>query len=217
MMWLAGIIAGAQSNIAGEPPVPPAEDGLYAPQLAGGVSTLAGIGSYTWLNQESATIGDSDAGVRLQIPADASDQVRGIYWTAPAPPYELRVLVMFDAVGNGARAGVGWKSAGSQMQTVHLRFNGEHQVEAINWLDVDFPQSDMHSATPALPRAWLLLGDDGTDFYVGVSYDGVNFKELFRDDKATGYLSGSYGNILFWGDANGGGAFGTTLMKLIED
>ncbi len=207
-MILPGIVA-SQRRGGG---VPASSRSLYETQLAGGLATLTGIGSYTWLNQGTATIGDSSAGVVLSNPTEGSDQMRGIYWTAPTPPYTITALVSINTQ-SGAGGGLGWKSAGSKFVSFGLGYGGgPATVQYGQWLDFDVLQVTPFTGN-ANSRAWLLLQDNGTNVYTYISYDGVNWTLCYSEVKASGYLAGSYGNLMFVANGSGGWIM-TTLIAL---
>jgi len=52
--------------------------------------------SWTWLNQGSATIDVSKGFAQLAVPAEAGENIRMRYRTAPSAPYSIRSLSTFD-------------------------------------------------------------------------------------------------------------------------
>jgi hypothetical protein len=50
---------------------------------------LVAVTDLTWVNQGSATAVDRDGKILLTVPADAGDQFRGLFISAPTAPYEI--------------------------------------------------------------------------------------------------------------------------------
>ncbi len=50
---------------------------------------LVTVSDLTWVNQGSATAVDRDGKILLTVPADAGDQFRGLFISAPAAPYSI--------------------------------------------------------------------------------------------------------------------------------
>ena len=184
--------------------------GLYSSVLSG-TPTSAGTGLTTWLNQGSATVADSDAGICVNAPSANSFNFVGRYKAAPSTPYTVTALVALTTVpaGHAPSAALGWYDGSDKLHTIGLLNN----TGSAHWtIEVDkasgptsFSAADFSTSTQGIvgPQCWLQIEDDGTDVYFRFSNDGANFLEVFSVAKSSGYLgSDGYSNIIFGGSSD---------------
>lgn len=190
--------------------------GLFGPALSA-VPTQASTGLSTWLNQGSAAVSDTSAGILLTVPAESNaDRLRGIYKTAPATPYTVTALIGGVYFGNPVLSGIGWTD-GTKIQEIDLRNTGTFQIWVSSWTNSNAFAADNATGIPMLGNpAWFRLSDDGTTVLFQISADGINFYTRYSVAKASGFLGASgYSNILFVGNIKNG-MTGNALCTLMS-
>jgi hypothetical protein len=192
-------------------------NGLYR-QVMSAVPTSSGTGLTTWLNQGSATVSDTLAGVTLSSPSNgAVDSIAGRYRSAPATPYTFTALVASTRNSNGYNAiGLGWYDGSAKLHTLHYQPNNGAApfFQVVRWATVSSVSAiDVTSPTNGFSQPiWLQIKDDGTNVTFGFSQDGANFLAVYSVAKASGYLGASgYSNVIFYINARSGATIGTLM------
>lgn len=190
--------------------------GLYGAQLQ--IPTIASSGFSTWVNQGSATVADTNAGILLSQPSLGGSHSWALRTkAAPTPPYKVRALVALNVAGvNNHRAAIGWYDGTNKLLTLGPVYGNAWLWRGSEWSTPTSFNADVFTAGTSAPLVWLGLDDNGTTAKLEISYDGENFTTVYSTTKAGSYLGSSgYSNILFGVDANNG-AMPATLMSYRE-
>ncbi len=124
-----------------------------------------------------------------------SSMARGLYGPAPTPPYTRTILLLYDEVNAGnSYALFGWYDGSAKLQTVAYSNNSNQGWYA--WNSYSSLQSSTSFAFPIWQFIWFRLADDGTNYTMSYSNDGVHFYTITSGAKSSGWLGSSgYANI----------------------
>lgn len=146
-------------------------------RLYGSDHTILTASSFTWLNQGTATATDTNGGIRIGMPSEASNAIRGLYIAIPARPYTLHAKLRFGpgtvAPGaNSSHAGLFfYQSSSGKLVTLSARY-GE-RVAMWRWTNTTTFSAVVDTAMDQNGDAiWLHFTDDGTSFKGYFSDDG---------------------------------------------
>lgn len=178
------------------------------------VPTAALTGFTTWLNQGSASVADSAAGIAITAPS-AGANVRGRVQAAPVSlPYTITALVCLNGkpVGN-TTVGLGWYDGSNKLHFISLNNNPTPVVVVTKWNSpTSFNGNDYVGTGSAPPMMWFRLNCTSTNVTFSQSNDGVNFTPIFSVAKASGFLGATgYSNIFFGVVPNGEAVVGTLM------
>lgn len=147
--------------------------------------------SWSWINHNTATLDDARGAIRLDIvPTTSSAGFEARVIAAPTAPYEFVALLDIEIVTvNYLTAGVGFfdtaSEAAQKVQLIYadqLYFSGDIISGGTSWLGNLGDSYVGHSlGTPA--RVWMQIGNDNTDRYWAISFDGLHWAELYRAPK----------------------------------
>jgi hypothetical protein len=167
--------------------------------LMSAVPTQSLTGLNTWVNQGSATIAETDAGLTIYSPAHSGTSLNMLIKSAPSTPYTITGLFARSCrqkVGY-PQAGFGWY-ASSSGKVLTLGWNSD--PSAVAQLMVAYLPSPTSWGGAYVTDAyfspgciWLRLVDDGTTVYFKFSHDGVHFVTMYSVAKSSSYL-GSAGH-----------------------
>lgn len=182
-------------------------DGSAWQPVGGGGSTpptSVGSGLTTWLNQGSATIADTAAGICLRGPSTGTASFIGRYKAAPATPYTITAKIAVAAnPTNFIAVGIGWYNGTDKLHLLEFMQDTGWKVKVEKWSSATAGSvgADFAGNAGEFQPIYLQLNDDGTNAKFRISHDGVNFLEVFSIAKASGYLGGSgYTNVIFGTD-----------------
>ena len=176
--------------------------GLYGPAISA-IPTSANTGLSTWVNQGSATVADTAAGILLSAPSNSSSQSINVRSKASsgAHTYTALIALNYNWTNVDVYGGISW-SDGTKFQAFSIAANssGQMTLYVINMANsttqtaVPF-SSGTHQNVP--PVLWLQTQVDSTKVYYRVSTDGINFTEVYSVVFASSYLGvqGNYTNI----------------------
>jgi hypothetical protein len=164
------------------------------------------------LNQGTATAVDTPAGISINSPSAGGDNIIGLLRAAPATPYHLRFLIAMSGFFTNFRiAGIGWqdpvsgKILGLEVGNIGVRYMRYNNPNS----------SGGPITTDGLINnpTWLHLLNDGTNYSIGLSYDGEH--PYFYDTNvfSASFLGSgaAFANIIFYTNMIGGAATGTML------
>lgn len=209
----AGAVGPAGPAGAAGPAGPAGGTGLFGASLSG-VPTAAGTGLAAWLNQGSAAVADSAAGICItDTSGGGAQRLRGRIKAAPATPYTVKALVSFSGQGNSDYCGIGWYDGTNKLHVIGPHyFNGWLILVGKLNSPTSYNSNDQATGSGQGPMVWLKLGDDGTTVTFSYSYDGENFVTLASVAKATGFLGAAgYSNLVFFGNAQNSAMQATLL------
>jgi hypothetical protein len=165
-----------------------------APTGGGGLGFLPDFtapvnGDYAWVNQETATVTVTDAGIVLAGPASAGEDVRGRVKTAPSTPYVITAAFLTDALQLQFQGvGLCWRdSSGGGIVGASFGFNdaashGGFSGTAFRVYKWNSPTSFSNvyassAVSPCYPGPvlWLRIADNSTNRTCAFSTDGVTF------------------------------------------
>ena len=170
--------------------------GLFSGQMSNAIPSQASSGLSTWLNQGTASESDDANGMYFVMPSNSnSSMARGLYGPAPTPPYTRTILLLYDEVNAGnSYALFGWYDGSAKLQTLAYSNNSNQGWYA--WNSYSSLQSSTSFAFPIWQFIWFRLADDGTNYTMSYSNDGVHFYTITSGAKSSGWLGSSgYANI----------------------
>ena len=139
--------------------------------------TPPALSNWTWTNQGTATADESKGGLYVADLAGTTLNMRVLTRPAPATPYTVTAAVLMPVIGGNN--GLLWKdSATGRIALVRWYPDGNiywtYYNSATSWSSN--PTSVNYNNTYHLGRPfWVSMTDDGTNFIVKVSADGVHF------------------------------------------
>ncbi|MGN6700005.1 MAG: hypothetical protein ACTHMR_17765 [Thermomicrobiales bacterium] len=147
--------------------------------------TPPSAGSYTWVNQGSATTDTSHGTLILSAPAVAGDQIRALVKSVPAAPYTVTIAIIPAVPGlNYAQCGLVLRESSSGKLAL-LNYccdttqNTGYRVQTQKFTNpTTFSASSITLPAPTGHPLWLRLQDDNTNRIASVSLDGVNFWQI---------------------------------------
>jgi len=198
--------------------------GLYR-QVMSPTPTAASTGLSAWVNQGSAVVNDTAAGVTIDAPPSGGTvaNIAGRYRTAPAAPYSIKVLIGATRDSNDYSAvGIGWYDGSSKIQLIDYatRGGGAAFLEVTEWNSpTSYFTTPFASPTNGFAQPiWLQISDDGTNVTFAFSQDGANFLPVFTSTKSGGFLGTSgYSNIIFIVNPRGATHTLGTLMSWTQN
>lgn len=190
------------------------------------VPTSANTGLSTWINQGSAVVADTRAGITISDGTSGSSiAIRGRSKAAPSTPYVIsaRVSITVNPNAQSPSCGIGWYD-GTKFHLAGLGYNNTSKLWQI---EIDrlsnattFSAGDgTTNANAGIigPNMYLQIEDDGTNVHFRFSQDGGGWYQLFNVAKASGYLGSSgYSNVCFYANPQAGTSAGNVYASLRE-
>lgn len=171
------------------------------------------VSDFSFVNQGSATATDRDGRIVMEIPSDAGQQIRGIFQTAPTPPYEIILAVK----GVGPREdffeyGLAFReSSTSKLFTISRQFQDTLEVtrytNETTQAGNDF--TDVFGFGGGL--TWMKIEDDNTDLKFFIGPNGQDWIELHSATRTT-HMAGGPNQVGIYGNPN----TANTIVGLIE-
>lgn len=167
--------------------------------------TQAGTGFNTWVNQGSATVTDTDAGLTLYSPTHgSSESLNLLAKSAPTTlPYTVKALIVRSVLLDSyPSCGLGWRdsSTGKISGVVMLGSNGLYvNTYSSPTASVGIVGTQISGSFKYSPYMWIYLICNDTYAYYYVSGDGVSWLRLRGETKSSAYLgSNGYVQLCFW-------------------
>lgn len=166
--------------------------------------TKAGLGLTSKFGTATGTYSQADTsiGVDFTDTANEGTNLQGSLMAYPGVPFTytavFAVMPTCDvSLSIGPAAAL---TGASQLLTQHCSgsfANGSIDVE--DWTDTagTFGSLNGEISTTGTERLYLQYQDDGTHSIYRASGDGVNYREIYRDTKSSGWLSGNGGYHFF--------------------
>lgn len=166
--------------------------GLFSGQLSPTIPSQSATGLSNWLNQGTATESDDANGMYFTLPSNGNSNIaRGLFVAAPTPPYSRTILVLYNEVSaGGAYMLFGWYDGSAKLQTI--AYNNNTNQGWYTWNSYSSLQTINQFKIPIYQFMWLRLEDDGTNYTMSYSNDGVHFYTITTGAKSSGWL-GTYG------------------------
>ena len=159
----------------------------------------APVSAFTWVNQGSATATDRDGRIILRTPPGAGANVRGLFQTAPTPPYEI--ILGCHAIGervNFGQYGLAFReSSTGKLMSIVNQFNGVVEIpkhtnattfsallgssinwemgQSINWFKIEDDNTDLNFYVSPNGQDWIELGTEGRTTHMAGGPDQVGF------------------------------------------
>ena len=171
--------------------------GLYSGLMSSDAPTQANTGLGTWYNQGSCTLSEHAGGLTILNPTlGGSDNIGGLYRTAPAAPWVLTTLVSISCPpGNYPAARLGFIDT-TTGRTSSFGFCANGTLYVANFSAPSSWDGDLATVSVAGTRVlWLRLSDDGSSLHFSYSWDGVNFVELYSVSRSSAYAG--YTHVFF--------------------
>lgn len=145
---------------------------------------------WTWFNQGTASATFGNSFLTLQDPADPINDTRGIYQTAPPPPWTVVAkLVSMDMVSYGMAAQTGFLLVNGTGRAVTCAVSALSNTPTFGFSISYWNSSTSWNSSPtgevgvisglAFP-VWLMLQDDGTNLTCSFSRNGSAFLPIGR-------------------------------------
>lgn len=175
--------------------------------LMSAVPTQALTGFSTWVNQGSATVEDSSAGLTLSSTlVESSLNLHMLVKSAPTPPYSVKIIIALSLRPHANYTGAcfGWrKSADGKLTLFNMSSSADNASGGYfgiqNWSSYTTWASNL-AEMPSFQTIYCLkLSDDGTNITMSISGDGYNFLPIYSIAKSSGYQGASGYNQIFFG------------------
>lgn len=171
------------------------------------------VSDFSFVNQGGATATDRDGRIVMQIPFDAGQQVRGIFQTAPTPPYEIILAIK----GVGPREdffefGLAFReSSTSKLFTISRQFQDTLEVNRYtnNTTLAGNDLTDVFGFGGGL--TWMKIKDDNTNLKFFIGPNGQDWIELHSVIRTT-HMAGGPNQVGIYGNPN----TANTIVGLIE-
>lgn len=190
--WQAA--GGAPPAISTTPDWPPASPGSLDDEFTSG--SLGG--SWTWVNQGSATASVNNSHVHLRIPAASGDNERGIFQTLPSPTWEVTAKV--SVIGIPANFMLGGLALydGTKIMIFGYGMNtgASSDVGLVVTTQTSVTSSFTFVAGPNFktiaPFVYLRIKDDNTNLTFSFSFTGADnsFKQYYQAGRTAFFGSG---------------------------
>lgn len=205
LLWTALTIDGVRSDICqtgtfGSIPAAEKNGILYLPSDGFGVYRDTGsafvswgplfqftdptIPTWSWVNQNSATVTTTNGGIFLSGPATATGDNKGRGTTAPGTPYTITIaFLQTPGPPLPSRAGFFVSDSGTgKLITFGTRGQtGYYDLRIDKWTNTSTFSAQYTAAqaftVPLNSLVWLRFTDDGTNFKFLCSSDGINFAQ----------------------------------------
>lgn len=145
-------------------------------RLYGSDHTILTASSFTWLNQGTATATDTNGGIRIGMPSEASNVLRGLYLAIPSTPYTLHAKLRFGpgtvAPGtNSSHAGLFfYQSSSGKLVTLSCRYGEVNSMW--RWTNTTTFSAVVDTA----------MGNNGDAIWLHFTDDGTSLKGYYSDD-----------------------------------
>lgn len=172
--------------------------GLYGSAMSV-LPTASSTGLSTWLNQGTASVADSAAGVCITAPLTGFS-IKGRTKASPGTPYTITALIAMTATGNGPWGGLGWYD-GTKLHLFGLSINSGVWGLLVGKLNTttSFSANDTFININFTAPIWLRIADDGTNVIFSYSHDGTNFELVQTTAKSGAWLGSSgYTTVVFF-------------------
>ena len=166
------------------PDAPPASAGSLDDEFD--AASLNTTTRWTWRNQSTSTATLSKSILTITPPNAAGERV--IYQTAPATPWRVvaKMAVAGVLANQNLWAGLCAFDSGSTNLVDFAWYTFSSDGLAVQHMTGDAaygstPKTNQIFSGQVMPWMYLMMGDDGTNLYVGYSLDGVNFTQIYHE------------------------------------
>jgi hypothetical protein len=189
---------------------------LNPPPLIDGIPVgRPAAASFLWFNQGSASYAEYTNGpITLSIPAQGSDQLRGIGQAPPSStPYTLTAKI--DTLlwgGNYYLGGIYVLDSGGKLLALNYQTQSgsqtAHTLAVERWNSVSSINTTVKSAPISDARVWWFrVNNDGTNWNFYVSHDGVDWINFYSEPLGA-FLGPTISTLGVFGDNNDTTAIG---------
>lgn len=171
------------------------------------------VSDFTFVNQGSATATDRGGRIVMQIPFDVGQQIRGIFQTAPTPPYEI--ILAIKGVGpreNFFEFGLAFRESGtSKLFTISRQFQDTLEVNRYtnNTTLTGNDFTDVFGFGGGL--TWMKVEDDNTNLKFFIGPNGQDWIQVHSALRTT-HMVGGPNQVGIYGNPN----TANTIVGLIE-
>lgn len=195
------------------------------------IGLRANVADFTFVNQGSATASDRNDGIFMKVPLNASgEQFRGLFITAPTPPYAVIMAfnLFTEAGGTGLattpfpQGGLYFRenSTGELMTILSLkRLATETRPWSLQVETMDSPTVLNTSKYHQLwafgeGPTWFKIEDDNTDLKFSVGPNGLDWIEIFSEGR-TLHMAGGPDEVGFGINLSGNNAY-EGMMEILH-
>jgi hypothetical protein len=173
--------------------------------------TVSYFSDWTWQNQGSATLTDTQLGAALYIPGSVAANVRQIVKAVPSSSYQLTVRLAYNGIPvNFQRMYVGWKAAlGAaaklELIAVNMAVGTYAEIQEFRWTnETTYSASTLYRKTIMTQRPWIRIKETGGNIYIYYSNSGNSWYQLITYAKGARFLGvGDYNYLVIAGDNDG--------------
>jgi hypothetical protein len=187
-------------------------------------TTLLTASSFTWDNQDSATVTDQAGTILMRMDASgAGENVRVQYISAPTAPYSyiagFQFILPAGDSSDFCQVYMGFRDSGGKLTVLAFQADGLGGGSRVSVYNLNSPTS--FNGTPRSRQHcnvvggvfWMKVEDDSTNlkFYIGDGVEWIQIHSLGR----TSFM-GSGPNALMWGGNNAGNSHNEALIRLVH-
>ena len=179
------------------------------------------LGNYTWVNQNTATA-TSLAGGAIEFTSQnaASTNLNGLFKTAPATPYTVKVALQLNLQTpfNAPRCGLGFRESGTGKIT-GIGSRTPSEISYVSWASATSYSSDINNTNIYYMNGviiWLTIRNDGTNLYYSYGPTPNATRQLYTQAK-NAFFTTAPDQVGFFCDSNNSGfAQFLTLYSWLE-
>lgn len=180
--------------------------GLYSGRLSKDIPTQSNTGFSTWVNQGTATVSDTGAGMTIYAPSGSSDSLNMLVKSVPSSHYTITALVALTCkTASYPGFAFGWRdSSTGKCHVFYIQKNSTYTQPITGQINEFSSPTSSNSNYYFLAHSpiWLRISDDGTNIAFSFSSDGEHFVTWRSIAKSSGYLGSSgYNQVCFGGDS----------------
>lgn len=162
------------------------------------------VSDFTWVNQGGATATDQDGTILLHAPTAASENVRALTLSAPSAPYVYIAALQGIGIREGIpNFGIGFRQSSSgKFVVVHVLCDGTSSKRLAVYR---MTSATAFSSTPLAVKSlmhvgkyvWLKIEDDNTNIKFYLSFDGIEWIQLYSESRTAFLLTTGPNQISF--------------------
>lgn len=169
--------------------------------------------TWSWDNQQSASVDTSKGGINLIAPALAGDQLHVRYHTAPATPYTVTALLLATVVTTVSGFGIAFRESGTGKLVILDLTNAAGAIE--KWTSATAISAGYQSFNKTYTGGpiFLQITDNGTNLLFKISTDGIYFVQLHSVSR-TDFMAGGPDQVGFYANiASASWTMGVTVLS----
>jgi hypothetical protein len=204
-----GLLQWAQDNQEGwgNPSAPPLAT------ISDGSGGILDSSDFTWVNQGSSAVSDQNGTIYLRAPASTGENCRILKMSAPSAPFTVVAAFQTFKIREGLENfGVVFRESSTGKFTAFanaIDSSGTIRFAVLNFTDHDTLASTPYARNDSLHTGeylWIKVQDNSTNLIFSISYDGVEWTQLFSVSR-TAHMAGGPDEIGFYANNQGSTTF----------